>query len=207
MKSETAKQVMVTLIAAFIMIVAAIGVSYAAFSFAYESKNINIIRPGEVYLKLNESNKGISILNASPLSDEEGIKLEGVGYVNSFNIMSSLKKDSNIIYDIVLNTHLENISANMIKVYLVSVDGENAPLESEKAVLGPVYLSELKTSELSNGLSLYSGELVTGDNLVNNYRLKIWIANFEKNGEVIRPDDIDEDAVIEAKLGLYAKAK
>ena len=205
MESETAKQVMVTLLAAFIIIVAAIGVSYAAFTYANEGSTVNIIKPGEIYLKLNESKAGISMLSAVPLSDVEGTSLIGEGNIYSFNITSTLKSGSNIIYDIVLKSHLENISANMIKVYLVQVDGETTPIESEKVVLAPTYLSKLNKSELANGDSLFRGNLVQGDNIVTNYRLKVWISDHDENGNFISVEDIDENATIEVKLGLYAK--
>lgn len=208
MKSETAKQVMVTLLAAFIIVVAAIGVSYAAFSYINEGSTVNVIKPGEIYLKLNESKKGISMLSAVPLSDYEGTNLFGDGNVYSFNVTSTLKSGSNIVYDIVLKNNIENISADMIKVYLVSVDGENTPLESEKLIVAPTYLSSLKKSDLAGGdnLSLYKGSLVEGDNIVNNYRLKVWISDHDINGNFVSVEEIDENAIIEVKLGLYAKA-
>ena len=205
MESETAKQVMVTLLAAFIIIVAAIGVSYAAFTYANEGTTVNVIKPGEIYLKLNESKTGISMLNAVPLSDLEGTSLIEEGSFYSFNITSTLKSGSNIIYDIVLKSNLDKISPKMIKVYLVEVDGESTPVESEKVILAPTYLSNLKRSELANGESLFRGNLVQGDNIVTNYRLKIWISDHDADGNFISVDKIDENALIEVKLGLYAK--
>lgn len=205
MESETAKQVMVTLLAAFIIIVAAIGVSYAAFTYANEGSTINVIKPGEIYLKLNESKTGISMLNAVPLSDLEGTSLIEEGSFYSFNITSTLKSGSNIIYDIVLKSNLDKISPKMIKVYLVEVDGESTPVESEKVILAPTYLSNLKRSELANGESLFRGNLVQGDNIVTNYRLKVWISDHDADGNFISVDKIDENALIEVKLGLYAK--
>ena len=205
MESETAKQVMVTLLAAFIIIVAAIGVSYAAFTYANEGSTVNVIKPGEIYLKLNESKTGISMLNAVPLSDLEGTSLIEEGSFYSFNITSTLKSGSNIIYDIVLKSNLDKISPKMIKVYLVEVDGESTPVESEKVILAPTYLSNLKRSELANGESLFRGNLVQGDNIVTNYRLKIWISDHDADGNFISVDKIDENALIEVKLGLYAK--
>ncbi len=205
MESETAKQVMVTLLAAFIIIVAAIGVSYAAFTYANEGSTVNVIKPGEIYLKLNESKTGISMLNAVPLSDLEGTSLIEEGSFYSFNITSTLKSGSNIIYDIVLKTNLDKISPKMIKVYLVEVDGESTPVESEKVILAPTYLSNLKRSELANGESLFRGNLVQGDNIVTNYRLKVWISDHDADGNFISVDKIDENALIEVKLGLYAK--
>ena len=205
MESETAKQVMVTLLAAFIIIVAAIGVSYAAFTYANEGSTVNVIKPGEIYLKLNESKTGISMLNAVPLSDVEGTSLIEEGSFYSFNITSTLKSGSNIIYDIVLKSNLDKISPKMIKVYLVEVDGESTPVESEKVILAPTYLSNLKRSELANGESLFRGNLVQGDNIVTNYRLKIWISDHDADGNFISVDKIDENALIEVKLGLYAK--
>lgn len=206
MKSETAKQVMVTLIAAFIIIVAAIGVSYAAFTYINEGTTVNVIKPGEIYLKLNESKKGISMLNAVPLSDIEGTSLIGEGNYYSFNITSTVKKGSTILYDIVLKENLDKISPDMIKVYLVLVDGENTPVESEKVILKPTYLSELNKSSLSGNLLLYSGTITEGDNIVSSYRLKVWIAERDINGNLISVDQLDENASIEVKLGLYAKA-
>ena len=205
MESETAKQVMVTLLAAFIIIVAAIGVSYAAFTYANEGSTVNVIKPGEIYLKLNESKTGISMLNAVPLSDIEGTSLIEEGSFYSFNITSTLKSGSNIIYDIVLKSNLDKISPKMIKVYLVEVDGESTPVESERVILAPTYLSNLKRSELANGESLFRGNLVQGDNIVTNYRLKVWISDHDADGNFISVDKIDENALIEIKLGLYAK--
>lgn len=205
MESETAKQVMVTLLAAFIIIVAAIGVSYAAFTYANEGSTVNIIKPGEVYLKLNESKKGISLLNATPLTDFEGMSLIGEGSFYSFNITSTLKTDNNILYDIVLKSNISNISPNMIKVYLVEVDGDSTPVESEKVVLAPTYLSSLNNSSLATGYSLYSSNLKKGDNIIKNYRLKIWISDRDADGNFISVDQIDQNALMEFKLGLYAK--
>ena len=205
MESETAKQVMVTLLAAFIIIVAAIGVSYAAFTYANEGSTVNIIKPGEVYLKLNESKKGISLLNATPLTDFEGMSLIGDGSFYSFNITSTLKTDNNILYDIVLKSNISNISPNMIKVYLVEVDGDSTPVESEKVVLAPTYLSNLNNSSLATGYSLYSSNLKKGDNIIKNYRLKIWISDRDADGNFISVDQIDQNALMEFKLGLYAK--
>ena len=205
MESETAKQVMVTLMAAFIIIVAAIGVSYAAFTYANEGTTVNVIKPGEIYLKLNESKIGISMLNAVPLSDLEGTSLIEDGSFYSFNVTSTLKSESNIAYDIVLKNNIDRISSKMIKVYLVEVDGDSTPVESEKVVLPPTYLSDLKRSELANGESLFRGTLVQGDSIVTNYRLKVWISDHDADGNFISVDQIDENAIIEVKVGLYAK--
>ena len=176
MTNQATKQVLLTVLAVGILVVAAVGVSFAAFTYSKSGTTNNIIRTGQIYFRYNEPSSGISLLNAVPIPDYDGTHQIGEGNVFDFGVTSTIKGNKTIDYEIVLEVSESNtLDENKIKVYLVEVEDSNTDVANEKVLLEPTYLSDLPASESKEGAKLlYVGTASEGDNIVKNYLFVIY---------------------------------
>ena len=120
------KQILLSIIAISILIIAFVGVSYAAFQTLVSSDE-NSISTGTISLELSNQSDSISISNAMPISDEEGKGLTGNGNVYDFSVHTILSKDTTINYEVSLEkVHFgdENLKNRMKKLMIKDVKSE-----------------------------------------------------------------------------------
>lgn len=210
MTNQSTKQVLLSIMAVAIIVIAAVGVSYAAFSYSKSGSVNNTIRTGNIYFKYNEPTNGIALLDAVPIPDVDGKNLFGSGNVFDFGVTSTIKGNTKINYEIVLEGEPSStLDAKKLKVYLVSVDDEKTPVAGEVVVLEPTYLSDLKQSVNKVGAKLlYNATATEGENIIKNYRFKMWIPEEDADGKTIDLSSINNSNVQEStlKVGIYAKA-
>ena len=115
-----------------IMVLAIIGVSYAAFSFGQLGNKPNTITTGDISMTYEEGENTISIGNALPTRDATGMVRLKEGEYFDFSVSSNITGNVNINYEISAKEIGEGtIDGSNIKLYLTEiVDGEEQSLMS-----------------------------------------------------------------------------
>ena len=165
MKKQDSKKTML-IVSVIFMLILVIGVTYAAFHFVGRGSSENIITLGKLQLTLEEGNE-ISIMDAMPKSDEDGLRSEGFSFSlrngGSVPVAYSIYLD-----DVSLNEDDIELDTRFLK-YSLEFNGVGGAVE---------YLDD----RLVDGeRKLTSGTLEGGD--TNQYLLKIWITG-DINGDI-----------------------
>ena len=79
--NNTSKQVLLSVLGVAILIVAVVGISFAAFSYSKEGQVENTIATGAVTMAYNEPENGINITNAIPMTETQA-KIIGKTAIN-----------------------------------------------------------------------------------------------------------------------------
>ena len=165
---ETKKKIIISILGLAILIVAIIGISFAAYKLMIVTKNPNSISTDQVDVSFTESNSSINITNAMPTSDENGKTMED----NTFEFVVTTKAKSSIKvpYTISITTNDGNtLDDSFVKVYLVK-DGEE--------IVNPTLVSNLAVyNERNNSKILYSNNSSNTKDGVKkeHYKLKVWV--------------------------------
>ena len=77
MKENSSKQVLLSVLGVAILVVAVVGVSFAAFSYSKTGEKVNTITTGTITMEYTEDTNGINLTNALPMSDGVGTNLSG----------------------------------------------------------------------------------------------------------------------------------
>ena len=184
MKDNNSKQVLLSVLGVAILVVAVVGVSFAAFSYTDSGTQVNTITTGSITMSYSEDTNGISLKDALPMTDEQGKALTGENNVFDFTITASVTGDATINYAIIAAPEDSNSSTfvtdDTVKVYLT--DTEDAA--TGKTTSGPAILSSLPASST---VSATTGAPNTADDYVlangtysgasnsDSYRLRMWI--------------------------------
>ena len=70
--NNNSKQVLLSVLGVAILVVAVVGVSFAAFSYQGIGETENTISTGTISMMYNEPDNGINLTNALPTTDEQG---------------------------------------------------------------------------------------------------------------------------------------
>lgn len=166
-----------------------IGLSYAIFQYSREGTKENTITSGRLsffYDEKEAEGNGIYLVNALPMSDEDGKGLSGSNNVFDFQVIATTK-GSPIFYEVVLywtdkSTDENILPASAIKTYLTEVDGvTETPVSTTIDENANVKIC----SELQNSIhfdmdghhkTLYQ-ELITKntENYQKEFRLRLWL--------------------------------
>ena len=159
-----------------VMILAIIGVSYAAFSYSKTGTKLNSITTGSITMTYEETDNTISLNGALPTTDATGKKRLTEGEYFDFTVSSKIAGDVNINYEISakdVTTSDRKIDGSNIKLYLTRLtdDGE------EELMTPEVYNEETNannfTGRPSGEMSLYTSSMSSSES--NNYRLRMWV--------------------------------
>ncbi len=196
MDNTLSRQILLAVLGLALLVLAIVGVSYA---ITIPNKSLN-----KVYL-VSDDNSAIS-LNNLPMSDYEGINLNGSSNVFDFCVKGNIADNASIDYVIALekiNSDYDSLDDKDVKVYLekynlkefVSTDITSVPIAFTRNNI----VSDISTPDGS--MILYYGGLqnaTTDKKEVNEcFRLRLWI---------------DEDSIIEsskkefmARVNVYSK--
>lgn len=196
MDNTLSRQILLAVLGLALLVLAIVGVSYA---ITIPNKSLN-----KVYL-VSDDNSAIS-LNNLPMSDYEGINLNGSSNVFDFCVKGNIADNASIDYVIALekiNYDYDSLDDKDVKVYLekynlkefVSTDITSVPIAFTRNNI----VSDISTPDGS--MILYYGGLqnaTTDKKEVNEcFRLRLWI---------------DEDSIIEsskkefmARVNVYSK--
>ena len=165
------KKVLLSVLGVAILVVAVIGISFAAYTTTFDSATANSISTGTIMVSYTEPTNAISILDAMPLEDAEGMKLTGTNNTFDFTVSTKASNALTIPYTISLTKVAGNtLLDSEVKVYLTK-DGQE--------VLAPAKVSSLATHSRDNSVTLYSTNDVftaTGQEAkTTNYVLRMWV--------------------------------
>ncbi len=174
-KKNSSKQVLLSVIAIAVLIVAVVGVSFAAFTFVGEGTRENTISTGTISMTYNEEDAGISITNAMPMTDAAGIAQTADEAVFEFTVGATISGNANISYEIsaIKNTIASTLADDDVRLYLASVASS-----TETEVMAPKEFTPIasasSTGTPAGGMILTSGSITATQS--TNYVLKMWIA-------------------------------
>ncbi len=179
--NNSSKQILLSVLGVAILVVAVVGVSFAAFSYSQEGKAVNEITTGSITMTYSNPQNGINISNAMPMTDEQGKALKDTNQYFDFSVSTNIVGTATINYAITATKEQESTLAdNAVKVYLTSgaITTEEATEEKEPTLISA--LSTTSGSELSGAPEgqyiLKSGTVSAGENTTQ-YRLRMWVAD------------------------------
>lgn len=165
----------ITLILCLLCIVG-IGVGYYFYKQETEKKVFKEELGGDVYLKFVGNTNGLTLLNASPMTDQLGALQEGENKYFDFSVEVKLDQADFVEYEIAIEKDkaFSNIPDNEVKFYL---EEENSGSFSK--IFGP---SEFKPLEKESDLGTEAGDMVLysvkkNSSGTTNYRLRMWMAD------------------------------
>ena len=194
------KENIVMIVLIVVMLLAIIGVSYAAFNYSKTGTKLNSITTGSITMSYTESDSIISIDKALPTHDETGkVRLKEGEYFD-FTVSSEIVGDININYEISVKdvtTSNRKIDGSNIKLYLTRLTDNG-----EEELMSPeTYNEEINansyTGRPTGEMSLYQGSM--GSSESNRYRLRMWV------DEKYNPQDDGGNLQFSVKINVYGK--
>lgn len=188
-KKEIRTQSRILLILAlFLLVAVTAGVSYAFFNYTRLGTTENTITTGTITFLYDEENalgNGISITNAIPMADSDGIVQTGTNNVFDFRILATTTGNANIPYEITARKkdNSDDIDAN-IKLYLTEVETDTetfAPLTMNGDVVKKYSELNQTTTAVADGIvekTIYRGMVdAKTTEYEKNFRLRMWISD------------------------------
>ena len=195
------KKMILLIMSIIVLIVIAIGVSYAAFTYSGIGKRENTITTGAISMSYTESTNTISMNNALPTTDATGKTRTNSGEYFDFTVKSSIAGNTDINYEIAAKEETGNtFSGSNIKYYLTSVDSSG----KETEVMVPrTYYEEpsgnIYTGRPADMMSLYVGNLKNQGETTINYRLRIWV------DEAYNPQNDNGGLTYKVRVNVYGQ--
>ena len=209
MNNNSSKQILLSVLGVAILVVAVVGVSFAAFTFSDTQDNKeNTITTGAITLTYQESENGISITNMMPTKDTTGKALTndstdvtgGSTNVFDFEISADIKGKTTINYTVSAKKQDSTLDDKYAKLYLETISELGASTGVEK-MAPKTYQLDADPKVDSNGrpadeMTLTTGSFTASAN--HYYRLKMWV------DESYVPDGTSKSFTV--KVNVYAKA-
>ena len=170
------KENIVIIVALIIMVIAIIGVSYAAFNYSGLGSKVNTITTGAIKMTYTEDDNIISMSGALPTTDKTGKVRLNPGEYFDFTVSSEIAGNVNINYEISakdVTTSDRKIDGKYIKLYLTRLtdDGE------EELMTPETYNEESSANDYtgrpSGEMSLYTSSMNSSES--NRYRLRMYV--------------------------------
>ena len=199
----SSKQILISILGVILLIVAVIGISFAAFTYSKTGTKVNAITTGTITMSYSEPTNGINLTNALPITDTSGKALTGSGNTFDFTINANIQgSGTTTINYLITITEVTTTFANTgIKVYLTSNDDGTVEL-------APTRVSALPTTQSNNTAGAPTGQriLKTGTVTATNttvdqttkYRLRMWVADDFS--------DSSKSGTYAIKVNVYGKA-
>ena len=184
-KKNNSKHLWLIIICVLLLILAVIGISFAAVFYSKTGEKINRVTTGTITMSYSENTNGINLTEAYPTNDDVGMALNQEDQYFDFTV--SATTGGNVIIDYVVTATKEADSTlpdNAIKVYLTDMGN------GDKQVLAPTKISDLPVTNGSQTTAPDGQYILTTSNFnttsSRNYRLRMWIASDYKLPEDIR---------------------
>lgn len=179
MKDNNSKQVLLSVLGVAILVVAVVGVSFAAFTFSQTGEVVNQITTGTISMSYSEPENGITLTNAMPMNDATGMALENTNEYFDFSVSATINGSgsTNINYAITAVTEPgSTLTDDYVKVYLT-----NMASDADTQILAPTVVSSLPTTS-SDASGAPDDQYILEDgtfttNSTNEYRLRMWVAD------------------------------
>lgn len=207
--NNSSKQILLSVLGVAILVVAVVGISFAAFSYSKAGDVSNTITTGTITMTYTEPTNGINLTDALPITDTAGKALKGDGKTFDFTVGATIAGTTNINYVIsAVKDATSDLPDEGVKVYLTSTSGEN-----ETAVFEPKLVSQLDTTADGNDAGAPAGQYVlkTGTYKAtgtDNYRLRMWVdANYGQHTDNKNTTEFAKQHKYILKVNVYGAAQ
>ena len=194
------KENIVMIVLIVVMLLAIIGVSYAAFNYSKTGTKLNSITTGSITMSYTESDSIISIDKALPTRDETGkVRLKEGEYFD-FTVSSEIVGDININYEISakdVTTSNRKIDGSNIKFYLTRLTDNGEEELMRPATYNEEINANSYTGRPTGEMSLYQGSMSSSES--NRYRLRMWV------DEKYNPQEDGGNLSFSVKINVYGK--
>ena len=173
--NNSSKQILLSVLGVAILIVAVVGISFAAFSFSKEGAKANTITTGTITMSYTEPSNGINLTNALPITDRAGKALTGANNTFDFSVSATIAGTTTINYAITaVKGDGCTVADDGVKVYLTN--------QGDAQILAPTKVSALTTTPSGNAAGAPAGQYIlkTGtysQTTTEEYRLRMWVAD------------------------------
>lgn len=171
-KENSQKKMLLSVLGVAILVVAVIGIAFAAYSATFDYGDANSIKTGTIMVSYTEPTNAINLENAMPMSDTDGKALTGTNKTFDFSVSTQATNALTVPYTISLTkVDTSSLGNNEVKVYLTKGGTE---------VLAPTLVSNLADNAARSGSkTLYTTQDVyngTGEEAkTTDYVLRMWV--------------------------------
>ena len=200
-EKDSSKQILLSVLGVAILVVAVVGVSFAAFSYTGAGEKVNSITTGTITMNYSETSNAIEITDALPISDTAGKALTGDKNVFDFTVSATIQGTATINYAIsAAKDESSTLPDEAVKLFLTS--GESTE------ELAPTKVSEIPKAQASNTAGVPEGQMLlksasTSTNVNDTYHLRMWIAD-DYAGD--SDTGIAQGQTYKVRVNVYGKA-
>ena len=199
-KMKKKKELIISIAAVIVLVLAIVGVSFAAFNYSRTGEQINTITSGAISMQYTETDNVIQIDKALPTTDATGTVRLKEGEYFDFSVSGTIQGTANINWEIAaedITTAERKIDGSNIKLYLTEINDSE-----ETEVMSPRVYSESDTANEYTGrpaeqMSLYA--TTSSTSFTKNYRLRMYV------DEAYNPQDDGGDLVFTIRINVYGK--
>ena len=197
------KKEYISILAVLVLIIAIVGISYAAFTYTGTGKTLNTITTGAISMSYEESSNVISMDKALPTTDATGKKQLKTGEYFDFTVAGNIVGGETINWEIAaedVTSSTKKLDGSHIKLYLTTVNSSGVETE----VMAPTTYKSLievnnDTGRPANQMSLATG--TTDTSFSTKYRLRMYV------DESYNPQGDGGDLSFSVKVNVYGKSK
>ncbi|MEG0994376.1 MAG: hypothetical protein RSE91_00160 [Bacilli bacterium] len=213
MNKNSSKQVLLSVLGVAILVVAVVGVSFAAFTWSSSDVTENKISTGTLTMTYTTNSNGINITNAMPTSDAAGMALKDMadGANNQtfkFTVAATISGTATINYDLGLAKKAPSANPLVdtdVHMYLATLSGETetAVKTASGADTNGVFTFVAGGTATTNGVPATDMKIATGSFSATGsqqYILRMWL----KESYAFKSGDPVKDYAVTVKA--YAKA-
>ena len=180
--NNSSKQILLSVLGVAILVVAVVGISFAAFSYSKTGEKANTITTGTITMSYTEDTNGIAITDALPIEDSTGIALKGENNYFDFTVDAKVAGTTTINYVItaVEDKDLSTLPNTGVKVYLTKRVGTGDDAQETAESNYPQKVSALTKTVAGNDAGAPADQYIlkTGTitaNTTDYYRLRMWV--------------------------------
>ena len=167
------RKVLISLLLVTFLVILVISLSYSLY-YKLQKENAYDVNSSSISMNYTEETNGIHIENASPISDEVGMKLTNSNEYFDFNVSTKLIPNTKVQYEIVaVKDKNSTISDEDIKIYL-----EEQQNGTYVRTAGPFKYTPSKDATTYGAPegSMIIKTVTEKNTAVKNYRLRMWLS-------------------------------
>ena len=192
-RKNSSKQVLLSVLAVAILVVAVVGVSFAFFTYSKQGETVNTITTGTLVFSYNEPTNGILLEDAVPMSDSDAkTKLVSGRNVFDFTVTSTINGNATINYEITAKESTDQSDIGTLESKYVKVSLDKVAGGSETPVKAATYYDDLTAGTIATGDTLLGTGSATNSNgspVTTTYRLRMWMAEQDADGTPVEMKD------------------
>ena len=192
-RKNSSKQVLLSVLAVAILVVAVVGVSFAFFTYSKQGETVNTITTGTLVFSYNEPANGILLEDAVPMSDSDAkTTLVSGRNVFDFTVTSTINGNATINYEITAKESTDQSDIGTLESKYVKVSLDKVAGGSETPVKAATYYDDLTAGTIATGDKLLGTGSATNSNgspVTTTYRLRMWMAEQDADGTPVEMKD------------------